>query len=299
MGIILILKSLKGGNEMSIFHRSPNKYPTHVALKIMDLNKSLEFYQRIMGFKILEKQEKKAVLTADGIHPVITLEELENIKEKELRRTGLYHFALLLPSRKDLGKFIRHIIDTKYPIIGASYHGISEAIYLQDIDDNGIEVYADTPVSTWRWKKNFLEMTTKPLDIEDILMESQGEIWEEIPQESIIGHIHLHVSDLNEAENFYVDALGFDVVTKVSNQATFISTGGYHHHIAFNIWNGKDIPPPSENSVGMNYFTLKLPDPKSRHETIDRLNSLGYEIKFENGSFITKDPSQNKIHLVT
>lgn len=283
---------------MSIFHSGPNKYPTHVALKIMDLNKSLEFYQMIMGFKILEKHGKKATLTADGINPVITLEELDNIKKKEFRKTGLYHFAILLPSRKDLGKFLKHIIDTKYPIIGASYHGISEAIYLQDIDDNGIEVYADTPVSTWKWEKNFLETTTKPLDVEDILKKANGEVWREIPNDTIIGHIHLHVSDLDEAERFYIDGLGFDIVTKIPNQATFISTGGYHHHIAFNIWNGKDIPPPFENSVGMKYFTLRLPNQKSRHDVMDRLNSLGHEVKFENGVFIVKDPSQNEIHLV-
>lgn len=284
---------------MSNFHKSPNTYPTHVALKIMDLNKSLEFYQKIMGFKILEKNEKGAILTADSLKPLITLEEPENIKKKELRRTGLYHYALLLPSRKDLGKFLKHIMDTKYPILGASYHGISEAIYLQDVDDIGIEVYADTPVSTWRWENNSLEMTTKILDIKSILAEAGDETWEGIPEKSLIGHIHLHVKDLDEAEKFYVDALGFDIVTKVPNQATFISTGGYHHHIAFNIWNGKNIPPPSENSVGMKYFTLKLPDEKSRQDIINRLNSLGYEGNFENGSFIVKDPSQNEIHLVT
>lgn len=283
---------------MSNFHKSPNIYANHVALKVMDLNRSLEFYQKIMGFKVLEKDEKRAILTANGVNPILTIEQPQNVKRKELRRTGLYHYALLLPSRKDLGKFIKHLRDTQYPIIGASYHGISEAIYLQDIDDNGIEVYADTPVSTWRWKNSFLEMVTKPLDIRDVMAEAEGETWEEIPEDTIIGHIHLHVSDLEEAEKFYVDALGFDIVTKVPNQATFISTGGYHHHIAFNIWNGKDIPPPSENSVGMKYFSLKLPDQKTRHDIIDKLNGLGYEVKFKDGNFIVKDPAHNAILLV-
>jgi len=283
---------------MSNFHKSPNTYPTHIALKITDLDKSLKFYQKIMGFNILEKNKKSAILTADGINPLITLEEPENIKRKELRRTGLYHYAVLLPSRKDLGKFIKHIMNTGYPIIGASHHGISEAIYLQDIDDNGIEVYADTPVSTWRWKNNTLEMPTKVLDIRSTVAEAVNETWERMPEEAIIGHIHLHVSDLDEAEKFYVNGLGFDIVTKIPNQATFISTGGYHHHIAFNIWNGKNAPPPSENSVGMKYFTVKLAGQKSRHDAIDRLNRLGYEVRFENGDFVTKDPSKNEIHLV-
>ena len=283
---------------MSNFHTNPNTFPTHVALRIMNFNKSLEFYQNIMGFKVLEKSEKSAILTADGINPLISLEEPANIKKKELRKTGLYHFAILLPSRKDLGKFIKHLMKTGYPIIGASHHGVSEAIYLQDIDDNGIEVYADTPVSNWKWENNFIDMYTKALDIKSIVAESSDEVWEEIPRETILGHIHLHVRDLDEAERFYVEGLGFDVVSKIPNQATFISTGGYHHHIAFNIWNGKNIPPASENSVGMKYFTLKLPDQKSRHDVIDRLSSLGYEVKFENEDFVTKDPSKNEIHLV-
>lgn len=283
---------------MSKFHKSPNIYANHVALKVMDLEKSLEFYQKIMGLKILERDGKQAKLTADGINPIVTIEQPDNVKKKELRRTGLYHYAILLPSRKDLGKFIKHLRDTQYPIIGASYHGISEAIYLQDIDDNGIEVYADTPVSTWKWENNVLEMVTKPLDIRDVMAEAKDEVWEGMPKDTIIGHIHLHVSDMEKAEKFYVHALGFDIVTKIPNQATFTSTGKYHHHIAFNIWNGKDIPPPSENSVGMKYFDLKLPDQKTRHDLIDRLNSLGFEVKFENGSFVVKDPAQNEIHLV-
>lgn len=282
---------------MSNFHRSPNVYPHHISLKIMDLDRALEFYLKIMGFNILEKSEKRAILTADGLTPLITLEQPEDMKRKELRKTGLYHYALLLPSRKDLGKFLKHIRDTGYPILGASYHGISEAIYLQDVDDIGIEIYADTPVSTWKWENNFLEMTTKALDLKSILAEAGNEAWEGIPKETIMGHIHLHVRDLDEAEKFYVEGLGFDIVTKVPNQATFISTGGYHHHIAFNIWNGKNIPAPSENSVGMKYFTLKM-DEEARGDIVNRLKSLGYEGKFENGDFIVRDPSQNEIHLV-
>ena len=217
-----------------------------------------------MGFKTIEKEEKKVSLTADGVNPLIILEQPENVMSKEIKRTGLYHFALLLPNRKELGKFLKHIKDTEYPLMGASYHGISEAIYLQDIDQNGIEVYADTPTGTWKWENDLLKMPTKRLDLQSLMEEAKDERWQGMPSEAIIGHIHLHVSNLEESEKFYVDGLGFRVITKIPRQATFVSTGDYHHHIAFNIWNGMGILSPSKDSVGMKYFTIKLPNEKER-----------------------------------
>ncbi len=283
---------------MSQFHKSPNIYVNQVALKVMDLDTSIEFYEKIMGLKTMERIARKAILSADGISPLLILEQPENIKPKELRRTGLYHFALLLPTRKDLGSFLRHIKNIGYPLMGASHHGISEAIYLHDIDDNGIEVYADTPNSRWKWHNDTLEMTTTRLDLQSLIDEGKDEVWKGIPKNTIIGHIHLHVSNLEESEKFYIDGLGFQVVTRIPRQATFISTGDYHHHIAFNVWNGIGIAPPPKDRVGMKYFTLKFPDEKTRDETINNLKELGYKIKLEDESIITLDPSKNEIHLV-
>mgnify|MGYP000892150209 CR=1 FL=1 len=283
---------------MSKFHKSPNRYVTEIALKVEDLNRSLKFYKEVMGFKILLLEDRKAILTADEINPIVTIEQPEDIKPKEFRRTGLYHYALLLPNRKELGKFIKHLKEVDYPIIGASHHGVSEALYLEDVDDNGIEVYADTPYTTWQWKGNTVDMVTKPLYLKELMEKAKDEVWDEISKETIIGHIHLHVSSLEEAERFYVDGLGFNVVARMPGQATFTSTGNYHHHIAFNVWNGIGAPPPSKNSVGMKYFTVKFPDEKTRQDTIDNLIKLGYEVKFENGNHIAKDPSENEIHLI-
>ncbi|NLW22861.1 MAG: VOC family protein [Tissierellia bacterium] len=283
---------------MSKFHESPNKYVNHVVLKVSNIEKSIEFYENILGFKSINRENKKVEISADGINPILTLEEPENVKPKELRRTGLYHFALLMPSRKELGKILKHIRDLNYPLIGASHHGISEAIYLQDIDDNGIEIYADTPVSSWQWRDDQLDMPTRRLDLESIIEEGKGEEFKSIHPKTIIGHIHLHVADLEEAERFYVDGLGFNVVSKIPRQAIFTSTGGYHHHIAFNVWNGIGIPAPSKDSVGMKYYSIKLPDEKERLKTVDNLVRLGYEVNSQAGNIITFDPSENEIHLV-
>ena len=283
---------------MSNFHGSPNKYVTEIALKIEDLDHSLKFYKDIMGFNILHQDDNKAILSADGINPIITLEQPEGIKPKELRRTGLYHYALLLPNRKELGKLIKHLKETGYPLVGAAHHGVSQAIYLQDVDDNGIEVYVDTPYTSWKWDNNTVNMVTKPLNLKELMEEAKEENWEGIPKETIIGHIHLHVSNLEEAERFYVEGLGFDVVARMPGQATFTSSGRYHHHIAFNVWNGTNIPAPSENSVGMKYFTIKFPDEKARQETVNNLIKLGYNVKEQASMFIINDPSQNEIHLI-
>lgn len=283
---------------MSTFHRSPNKYVNQIVLKVKNLDASIEFYEKIMGFKTLDKEKRKVSLSADGVNPLIILERPENVMSKEIKRTGLYHLALLLPNRKELGKFLKHIKDIEYPLMGASYHGISEAIYLQDIDQNGIEVYADTPTGTWKWENDLLKMPTKRLDLQSLMEEAKDERWQSMPSEAIIGHIHLHVSNLEESEKFYVDGLGFRVITKIPRQATFVSTGDYHHHIAFNIWNGIGIPPPSKDSVGIKYFTIKLPNEKERDYTIDNLIKLGYEVKFEYNNIITFDPSKNEIHLI-
>lgn len=297
-GYYINVNYLKGGRDMSKFHKSPNKYVNHIALKVENLKRSLEFYQQIMGLKIIKKEDNKAILSANGIEPILTIEQPENVIPKELRRTGLYHFALLLPNRKELGKLLKNILDKEYPIIGAANHMVSEAIYLQDIDDNGIEIYADTSPSTWEWHNGLVKMDTKPLNIKDIINEAGKDLWKGISEDTIIGHIHLHVSNLQEAERFYVDGLGFNIVSRMSNHATFTSTGGYHHHIAFNIWNGIGAKSPSENSVGLKYFTLKLPDQKAILDTIDKLNKLEYDVKVKDGNFITKDPSGNNLYLV-
>ncbi|WP_413375783.1 VOC family protein [Alkalihalobacillus sp. 1P02AB] len=279
------------------FHRKPTTFVGQVNLKVLDLERSLTFYKEIIGFKILEQTERTAKLTADGKGVLLSIEQPVDVIPKQQRTTGLYHFALLLPNRSDLGKILKHFLQIKYPIQGAADHLVSEAIYLADPDGNGIEVYSDRAPSRWTWEHNEVVMPSEPLDAEELLAEAQGGSWNGLPRNTLMGHIHLHVSDLEENRKFYVEGLGFEVVSRYGNQALFISDGRYHHHIALNIWNGVGAPLPPVNSVGLESFTLMFPNEEKRSEIIEHLKRMGFIVTEENRSFITSDPSGNRIHL--
>ncbi|NLC02704.1 MAG: VOC family protein [Tissierellia bacterium] len=279
------------------YHSSPNIYVDFIHLKVEDITRALEFYGDIMGFGILERTEGMAVLTADGINPIIRLEQPKGVIPKIPRRTGLYHFAILLPEAKDLGIFLKHIRSKEYPITGGANHGVSMAVYLEDPDDNGIEIYVDTHSSSWNWKEENIEMTNKPLDYNQLILDAGGAEWAGIPVNTIIGHIHLHVADLKEAKEFYVDGLGFDLVMEMRDSALFLSSGGYHHHVGLNTWNGKGANPLPDNSVGMKYFSIMFPDNQERLNTIHKLKTLGYTTFEKKDKIFIKDPSLNLIQL--
>lgn len=277
---------------MSQFHNTPNVYVKGVRLKVMDLEKSLAFYEDTVGFQVLSKTETKIILTANGSTPLLTLEKASLPKQK--KTTGLYHFALLLPSRKDLGMFVQHLAQRLFPIEGATNHEISEAIYFSDPDGNGIEVYCDTPPDTWRWESGLIEATNKHLDLMALFSVAGGETWEKLPADTVMGHIHLHVAELENVERFYCQGLGFQVVMRMANHALFFSTGGYHHHIGVNIWNGLGAPTPAKATVGLRNYTIKFPTIEAREEAILNLENLGHEVT----NYITHDPSGNEIELV-
>lgn len=278
------------------YHKKPNIFVTEVVLKVQDLNRSLEFYKSIMGFKVLKSSENKVILTVDGINPIVTIIKPQDIIPKVQRKTGLYHFAVLLPDRLQLGLFLKNIKSQNYPLVGGSHHGVSEAIYLEDPDENGIEVYADTADISWDKNDYSVNMVTDRLDYNELEELTESRLWEGAPVGTIMGHIHLHVADLDESFKFY-NALGFKLTQAMKHHAYFVSTGGYHHHIGLNIWSGKGASPPPENSVGMLYYTILFPDEYTKTEKISNLKSLGYEVIEENNEIFTKDPSKNLIRL--
>lgn len=277
------------------FHQAPQVFPDFVALKVTNLERSLQFYQKVIGLKVLEQTKNKAILTADGKTGLVSLEQPANVLPKKGRTTGLYHFALLLPRRSDLADVLEHFIRLNIPL-GAADHLVSEALYLSDPDGNGIELYADRPAHTWNWSNDEIVMGTEALDMAGLLKETSGKRWQGLPSETVMGHIHLHVASLTEAEEFYTKGLGFNIVLRYG-QATFMSTGGYHHHLAINTWAGLGAPPPEEHSAGMKYYTLIYPGKKEREEVVRRLKGLGAPVVEQESSIYTEDPSGNRMYL--
>lgn len=275
---------------MNQFHEKPHTFVGEVNINVTDLSRSLAFYTGILGLKVLTQTDRQAVLTADGQTALVTLERPDGVTPKQGGTSGLYHFAILLPERKELAQFLRHLLQAEYRF-GAADHYVSEAIYLDDPDGNGIEVYRDRPASEWTWKDGLVDMATVQLDGDSILAESD-EPFTGLPAGTIMGHIHLHVSSIPEAERFYTEGLGFKIVSHYP-QAIFTSTGGYHHHIALNTWQGAGAPRPAQNSVGLNWFTLLFPSEEAREEAVARLQGIGAAVN----EYVTEDPAGNRIHL--
>ncbi|MEH7272902.1 VOC family protein [Neobacillus vireti] len=279
------------------FHTKPTTFVGHVKIKVENLQRSLTFYRDVLGFDILEQTVTTAKLTSDGKTSILSLEQPENVIPKKGRTTGLYHFAILLPKRSDLANIVIHLVN-KGIKFGSSDHLVSEALYLNDPDGNGIEIYIDRDPSEWGWKGTEVAMTVDPLDFKNLLTTViPGTTWNGMPAGTVMGHIHLHVSELNKTEEFYVNGLGFDVVNRYGAQALFISTGKYHHHIGLNTWNGIGAPAPAKNSVGLESFTLILPNEEARKQIIRNLRQIGANVMEENNTFVTHDPSGNRVEL--
>jgi catechol 2,3-dioxygenase len=275
------------------FHQEPLTFVGKVSLKVQNLERSLIFYKETVGFKVLEQTERTASLTADGKTVLLTLEQPEDIVPETGRTTGLYHFAILLPERADLANIVQHLADIRLPL-GSSDHLVSEALYFSDPDGNGIEIYTDRPESEWDWNNGEVHMTVDHLDFKNLLSVKREHPWNGLPAGTVMGHIHLHVSELPKTEEFYTKGLGFEVVCRYGNQALFISTGKYHHHIGLNTWNGAGAPPPAANSVGLKSYTLVLPSEEKRKEIVNQLKSIGANVTED---FLTEDPSGNRILL--
>ncbi|WP_405111680.1 VOC family protein [Paenibacillus sp. FSL K6-1217] len=270
-----------------------------VQIRVSNLERSLSFYQNVIGLKILRQQGRVAELTADGQQVLLVLREIE--QAQVLRRNsaaGLYHFAILLPDRPALGLVLRNLIDSGISV-GQGDHLVSEALYIEDPDHNGIELYRDRPRDTWKYEATGnVVMTTDPVDVDGLLAASEGMSWTGLPAGTVIGHVHFHVGDLAEAKKFYVDALGFAVTAHYGDAALFISAGGYHHHMGLNTWAGQGAPAAPANAAGIDYFTLLLPDTRDVQEVAERVKRAGYLVEEEGGITTLRDPWNIGIQLL-
>lgn len=250
-----------------------------VRLKVQNLERSITFYKEVIGLQLLKQEGNVAELTADGSNALVILEANGDYRISQNRSSGLYHFAILLPDRLSLGLALRNLI--KHNIaVGQGDHLVSEALYLNDPDNNGIEIYADRPRDTWQRSANGeYVMTTDPVDIDGLLQISEQAHWQGLPAGTVIGHVHFHVGNLQQAKRFYCDVLGFEVTAHYGSAALFISAGGYHHHIGLNTWAGVGAPPAAIDATGLAYYTVTLPDQQAIAEVEERIRQaeLSYE----------------------
>lgn len=275
----------------------PNTDLAYVHLTVRDFKRSLPFYQGVLGFQLNRRENNTAYLGAGG-KDIVVLTENPSAKRTH-RTTGLYHFAILVPSRLALAQSLKRIAEKQVPVHGFADHLVSEAIYLPDPDDNGIEIYRDRPRNEWYDARGNLQMATDPLDLDDLLRELDGreESWRGFDPATKLGHMHLHVAHIASAEKFYVDILGFDLMARYGPSALFTSAGGYHHHIAFNTWAGIGVPPPPPDSIGLREFVIRLPNQAALKPVIDRIHNAGISIEETDAGFRVRDPAQNAMIL--
>ncbi|NTW00488.1 MAG: VOC family protein [Oscillochloris sp.] len=270
-----------------------------VRLVVADMSRALNFYEGVLGMRAKHNADGSVVLSV-GEATLLILVEQPGARPKPLRTTGLYHVALLLPSRRDLARIIRHFAETRYPLSGASDHLVSEALYLEDPDGNGIEIYADRPRETWSYARNEVRMTVDPLDVSGILGElnSNPTPWAGMPVGSTVGHIHLQVKDLPSAEAFYCGILGFEVMARYGSGALFLAAGGYHHHLGLNTWAGVGAPTAPPISAGLHSFAVRLPNAESCSAVLNRVHAAGIVTEETDVGILVRDPSQNGV-LIT
>jgi catechol 2,3-dioxygenase len=271
-----------------------------VRLQVTDLKRSLDYYQRVLGFRPVDRNGGRATLAPRREdRPLIVLEEKAGAATVGVHgRLGLYHYAILLPSRADLGRFLRHLSELGEHA-GASDHHVSEALYLRDPDGLGIEVYADRPRSAWQTNGRELRMETQPLDASAVLREAdaEGKPWAGMPAGATMGHVHLHVGDLEEAAAFYHHALGLDKVVWSYPGALFLSAGGYHHHLGLNTW-AAAAPPAGEEDCRLLEWTLELPAARQVDALSESLEAAGYPVEQASaGVIVTEDPWGTRLRV--
>lgn len=279
------------------FHQPPAMYVRDVTLYVANIKRSIQFYTEIIGLSVLKKADNYVTFTANGQDKLITLIEQKKTDRQIELTAGLYHFALLLPERTDLAKIVRHFMNIGLGF-GSGDHLVSEAIYLNDPDGNGIEIYVDRDTSEWSWQNGEVEMTTAPVNINELISTiSDEDAWTTIPPKTIMGHIHLQVNDLRENEQFYVDGLGFTIVSRYGNQALFISDAKYHHHIAFNTWAGRNLPKATDMMSGLKSYTIMLPNEEVLERIIYQLQTINVPVKEDSGQYYVNDPSNIIVNL--
>jgi catechol 2,3-dioxygenase len=268
-----------------------------VELTVSDLDRSLDYYRDAIGLSVLDQGAGQAQLGANGSE----LLRLVAVPGAGSARgyTGLFHIALLLPERRDLARWLAHAARDRVALTGLSDHFVSEAIYLQDPDDHGIEIYADRPREIWEGAVGE-RLTTEPLDVESLLGgldDPQSEQFEGQPGGTRMGHVHFRVADIPDTIQFFNGVLGMDLMATYGSQAAFLSAGGYHHHVGANTWESAGRPAPPEGTAALRRATIVFPDTASRDEAVQRVVESGQEPEDTPEGPVVRDPSGNRLLL--
>ena len=267
-------------------------------LKVANLARAVDFYHRVLGLAVLEQAQTTATLGVGG-QPLLRLEAVEGGQRQPDFSTGLYHLAIRLPSRADLGRVLLNLARSQYPLSGFSDHLVSEAVYLNDPDGNGLELYRDRPRTEWPYKNGMIQMATDPLDVEGIIatVPDPDAPFTGMPAGTDIGHVHLRAGDIPTAERFYNQILGFDIVARLPS-ALFVSAGGYHHHLGLNTWQSRNAPQPPANSVGLGNYTIFVPGAEALDPIAARLDTASIKYERSADELSVDDPWGNHVRIV-
>jgi catechol 2,3-dioxygenase len=266
-----------------------------VGLTVADLERSVGFYRDAIGLAEIRRAGREAVLGVGDLPLLALTEQPGALPWMVDGMTGLYHFAILLPTRAALGSWLGHYVRLGYPPPGQGDHIVSEALYLRDPDGHGIEMYADRPREGWQWADGQVRMGTGPVDVRGLL--AQADPWSgRLPAGTTMGHVHLQVGDVPKARAFYGDLFGFDVVASMPT-ALFVSAGGYHHHLGLNSWHSQGAGPAPDDTASLRFYTVVFADEVARGEVVRRLEGAGLTASAAGSGVVLDDPWGNEVRL--
>jgi catechol 2,3-dioxygenase len=266
-----------------------------VRLTVADLERARAFYRRAIGLRELGAEDGRARLGPEGGPALVELEGRPAAPPRPRPSTGLFHLAILVPSRAELARALRRVLDAGASFTGASDHLVSEALYLDDPEGNGIELYRDRPREEWPRDGGGLRMATLPLDVEGLLAEMPGPDDEGMPEGTTMGHVHLQVRDIPEAEAFWSGVLGFEPTVRGYPGALFVAAGGYHHHVGLNTWGTAGAPAPPAGARGLARVEVVVPRAEEVARVEERARAAGHEPRREGGGALLPDPSGNRV----
>ena len=285
------------GNGPKFANRTPMRVGM-VTLRVRDLDKVTDYYRDAIGLTVMTRTATGARLGAGGV-PLLDLERREGAAREARNAAGLYHTAFLMPTRKDLARWLVHAAANRIPLTGFADHLVSESVYLDDPEGNGIEVYADRAPELWQWNADTVTMATDPLDIDGLLAltDTRTTSYARAPDGLRIGHMHLRVGDLEQADRFYRGVIGFEPTRKRTG-AAFLSSGRYHHHLALNVWQSSGAGPRDDAATGLAWFSLEIAAPEILATQEQRLRQAGSPAVAIADGIETADPWGTKVRLI-